>query len=214
VGECDPAELISHWIDTDKRCLLAIDAPLGWPSPMGEMLANHEAGMPLREEANRFFRRHTDVFIKEMTDKQPLDVGSNLIARTAHFALNLLQAIREKTGKPIPLAWQPGYQSTCAAIEVYPAATLESRGLSSLGYKKLQEISRRKELLVALSEEMEIEADWHELVATDDTFDAALCLLAASDFLKGNCYAPRQDVLAQVKKEGWIWVKKAVQPAI
>jgi hypothetical protein len=209
VDEGDPVALISNWINAEERCLLAIDAPLGWPGPMGVMLADHQAGMPLREEANTFFRRYTDVFIKEMINKQALDVGSNLIARTAHFALNLLQAIRERTGKVIPLAWQGEYETSCAAIEVYPAATLESRGLSSRGYKKPQEVARRRELLEALSDEMVIEAELDELVATDDTFDAALCLLAASDFLNGSCYAPRENMLTQVKKESWMWVKKA-----
>lgn len=132
VGEGDPVGLISSWMRDDKTCLIAIDAPLGWPQPMGEMLAQHDAGMPLDAEPNIFFRRHTDRFIKDAIEKQPLDVGSNLIARTAHFALNLLQDVRERSGKPIPLAWQPNYESDCAAIEVYPAATLEARGLSGL----------------------------------------------------------------------------------
>lgn len=211
VGQGDPVALISDWINASERCLLAFDAPLGWPGSMGEILADHQAGMPLPAEANTLFRRYTDVFIKEMINKQPLDVGSNLIARTAHFALNLLQAIRERTGKQIPLAWHGEYETSCAAIEVYPAATLESRGISSLGYKKAQEVARRKELLELLSDEMVIEADLDALVATDDALDAALCLLAASDFLNGSCYAPRGDMLTQVKRESWIWVKNADQ---
>ncbi len=56
------------------------------------------------------------------------------------------------------MAWQGDYAAACAAIEVYPAATLESRGLSSRGYKKPHEVARRKELLEALSGEMVIEA--------------------------------------------------------
>jgi Protein of unknown function (DUF429) len=139
---------------------------------------------------------------------KPWEVQSNLIARTAHCALKLLQAVRERSGKSIPLAWQPNYESDCAAIEVYPAATLEARGHSSLGYKKGNEIGRREELASVLSDEMVIEMDLDDLVKTDDTFDAALCLLAASDFLDGKCFNPSDDKIAQVRKESWIWVRK------
>ena len=151
VGVTDPVDLIASWIECEASCLLAIDAPLGWPQPMGQLLARHEAGLSLEEDANMFFRRYTDRFIKDVTKKQPLDVGSNLIARTAHFALNLLQSVRERTGKPIPMAWHPSFGVECAVIEVYPAATLEARGLSSLGYKRNQELPRREELAEALS---------------------------------------------------------------
>jgi hypothetical protein len=92
---------------------------------------------------------------------------------------------------------------------VYPAATLEAIGLSSRGYKGSKEIhSQARELLLGeldavlkLSEEAATKA-----VANDDAFDAALCCLAAADFLGGNVFEPEDFEIAQ--KEGWIWVRK------
>jgi len=45
------------------------------------------------------------------------------------------------------------------------------------------------------------------LLANPDVLDAAVCVLAALDFLAGNSMPPVVgDHLA--RKEGWIWVKK------
>ncbi|MEH6585215.1 MAG: DUF429 domain-containing protein [Halioglobus sp.] len=208
IGVEDPVGHIVAWIKSAERCLIAIDAPLGWPQPMGQMLAGHQAGDPLREDSNKLFRRYTDRFIKQSLNKQPLDVGSNLIARTAHFAVNFLESVRERSGETIPMAWHPVFDACCAAIEVYPAATLEARRISSLGYKKPEQRDVRRRLIEILSDELIIEGDADKVVATDDTFEAAICLLAAADFLNNKCYLPSNDKLDLVKKESWIWVKQ------
>jgi hypothetical protein len=72
------------------------------------------------------FRRMTDDEIHRRLRKRPLEVGANLIARTAHSALKLLGEIRERTGLAIPLAWAPVEALPYRAIEVYPAATRSS----------------------------------------------------------------------------------------
>lgn len=105
-------------------CLIALDAPLGWPKGLGRQLQNHLAGAVVTSEPNEIFRRETDRFIERAYQKRPLEVGANLIARTAHSALKLLGDIRAASDREIPLTWTPRTIVGTVAIEVYPAATL------------------------------------------------------------------------------------------
>jgi len=212
-GQLNHIQTISSWLKHSPRALIALDAPLGWPQVMGANLVSHMAGSFIDVESNTMFRRHTDWFIKQKLNKQSLDVGSNLIARTALFALKLIESIRKETGKSIPLAWSPQFADTCAAIEVYPAATLEARSISSKGYKKSapekpSQLERRREILSLLDGEFTVEFDKKKVVTNDDNLDAVLCLLAAADFLNGTSYKPSADMKKTVEKESWIWVKK------
>jgi len=207
-GQPDHIKIISSWLKDSPRTLIALDAPLGWPQAMGSNLVNHKAGSVIDVEPNTMFRRHTDRFIKQKLNKQSLDVGSNLIARTALFALKLIEWIRKESGKPIPLAWSPQFADSCVAIEVYPAATLEARGISSSGYKNPTQLERRREILSLLESEIQVECDEEMVVSNDDNLDAVLCLLAAADFLSGKVYKPPPDMMRTVEKESWIWVKR------
>ena len=90
------ADTIVEWISNAQNVLIAMDAPLGWPNNLGKELHNHEAGNYIPIERNQFFRRSTDKFIKSKIGKQPLDVGADRIARTAHAALSLLDKIEGK----------------------------------------------------------------------------------------------------------------------
>jgi hypothetical protein len=123
--EASAADTISHWIEATRiPTLLAIDAPLGWPVALGTSLVTHEAGAPLGARPNMMFRRETDRQVHARLGKLPLEVGADRIARTAHAALTLLETVRQRCHIPIPLAWTPAIPEPCAAIEVYPAATL------------------------------------------------------------------------------------------
>jgi hypothetical protein len=186
--------------------LLALDAPLGWPVGMGRVLGGHEAGAPIRLEANSLFRRWTDRAVREATGKRPLDVGAERIARTAHAALGLLQALRERTGEAIPLAWEPRLGAGISAIEVYPAGTLAAYGVDARGYKQREGIAARRALLRFLREQVRLPADRSLMAENDDALDAALCVLAGLDFLRGQAMAPKELELA--RKEGWIWIRK------
>lgn len=99
-----PEEIIYKWTHESESCLsharvlLAMDALLGWPQDLGRALASHMAGMPLQAEPNLFFRRETDRFVQRNFGKTPFDVGADRIARTALFALELLDAITKRTG--------------------------------------------------------------------------------------------------------------------
>jgi hypothetical protein len=199
------AEIVSRWTRAIGGVLLALDAPLGWPRAMGEVLPSHRAGDPIDMEANQLFRRTTDRVVKEHLGRTPLDVGADRIARTALATLDLLRDLRNRTGFPIRLAWQPKIDQVLAAIEVYPAATLQVRGMTSSGYKRKSDRAKRDDMLEPLSEHIDLPPDLEAMVDNADAFDAAICVLAGADFVRGVCVPP--DDLAVAKREGWIWFK-------
>lgn len=205
IGRQTVAEIVSGWIDEKTKTLLAVDAPLGWPEPLGRELSNHSAGDLLTTVPNNMFRRHTDRFIKETINKQPLDVGADRIARTAHAALRIIHEIKEIMGLTIPLAWDPEFEGNVCAIEVYPAATLTVLGLRSSGYKKSDNTAEREEILTGINESIDFKTDTSLMIENDDVLDAAVCVLAGFHFLNNNCIFPTDNELT--KKEGWIWVK-------
>lgn len=199
---------IGDWI-SDQATLIAMDAPLGWPDALGAGLKPHQAGQSLNGDPNHLFRRETDRFVKLTTGKQPLDVGADRIARTAHAALALLDNIRKQTGKYIPLAWTPSITQT-SVIEVYPAATLLAYGLPASSYKdssKEHQITR-SEIIDGLEADMDLGDCRPALQSNADILDSALCCFAGYDFLMGNCIPPENLPLA--KKEGWIWIEDKV----
>lgn len=202
--------LVADWLAPNT--LLALDAPLGWPAPLGPCLTQHQAGAAINVAANAMFRRLTDDVVADAIGKRSLDVGADRIARTARAALAFLQALREYTAQAIPLAWTPGWQShhhsEPMALEVYPAATLASRGWPSTGYKGAGEVSvaKRRALVEKLASEVTFEnAAAAAMTANDHVLDAALCSLSGLDFANGNVITPSDRVRA--KREGWIWVR-------
>ncbi|MGD2157716.1 MAG: DUF429 domain-containing protein [Anaerolineales bacterium] len=198
-------DTLAAWISLTPNALLALDAPLGWPQEMGERLSAHRAGEGIRAKPNDLFRRVTDDKIYIEFGKRPLEVGANLIARTAVMALNTLEELRKRTGESLDLAWEPGLVQVTGAIEVYPAVTLLSYGISVPGYKKRDGGEARRELLDLLGECIALPQDTSLMEQNDDLLDAAICVLAGADFLRGEVYKPGDLELA--KKEGWIWVR-------
>lgn len=203
----EASETIAGWCRGET--LIAIDAPLGWPRGMGRALASHRAGDAIDAPAHAVFRRRTDDRVHEVFGKRPLDVGSNLIARTAHAALALLAGVRRRTGQPIPVAWAPSESERVRAIEVYPAATLRARGLSDRDYKGRgrAEGMRRAGLLEALGGELACDRRSRDAAEeTDHVLDAMLCVLAGRDFLADRAIRPDQEEEERARHEGWIWV--------
>jgi len=141
-------------------------------------------------------------------DAQPLDVGADRIARTAHTALRLLGGLRKATGQATPLAWTPEEAATgTAAIEVYPAATLTAHGLRPSSHKQRSQVTERDEILRGLASELVISTELHaSLRESADALDAAVCVLAAQDFLAGHAM-PATD-RATAEREGWTWVRR------
>ena len=207
-------EIVANWIKQHPPALLALDAPLGWPIGLRKALRNHKAGKLVRVERKKMFRRETDELVGCIY-KRPLDVGANLIAHTAHQALKLLHELRAQTGQEIPLAWKPSLISRTCAIEVYPAATLLAHDIKAQGYKEKEAQVARQSLLGQLKGKLSLPSDptsLKYLESNADALDAAICVLAGVDFLRGEAYEPKDaEVSIEVaKKEGWIWVREPV----
>lgn len=184
------------------RGVIAIDAPLDWPRPFLNALREHRAGEPLNDLKERLFRRETDRVVSAVIGRAPLEVAADRIARAVHSALLALGRLRDLTGKPLPLAWSPEFAGI-GVIEVYPAATLKTRGLPHSKYKDKVEPTRREEIAVRLAIEIAGLDDY--VAAQADVFDACLCLVAAKDFTEGRALPPADIELA--RHEGWIWVR-------
>jgi len=201
-------DAIADWTTHTSCTLIALDAPLGWPTELGRTLCEHQAGAPIHCQANMMFRRETDRFVRKRVGKQPLDVGADRIARTARAALVLLDELRHRTGDAIPLAWNPGIGAGIHAIEVYPGALLAAYGVEATGYKQKSRHIARQAVLGLLQKHIILPHDIALIEDNDDALDAVLCVLAAADFLRGDAVEPTD--LGIAKKEGWIWVRNPI----
>jgi predicted RNase H-like nuclease len=209
MGDDELVSVTSRCLGPDNRVLLALDAPLGWPSTMGMVLMQHQAGQGLGRDANDLFRRWTDKFIKKEYGLQSLDVGADHIARTAHSALQLLETLRRRYGHPIPLAMDRNFPGM-AAIEVYPAAALKVCDLPFRNYKKRNETKTRQSILNGILKEAIIIPDnvHQTLIESADALDAVVCILSGMDFLIGKARPPQNPLEQEAAlKEGWIWLR-------
>ncbi len=193
------------------RVLVAIDAPLGWPDGMHRFLAEHAAAGPPPVDLAKddCFRRRTDIAVRAV--KVPLEVAADRIARAAFEALCVLRELRVLSQQALALAWTPGFEGA-ASIEVYPGATLAARKLSKAPYKLIGQASGRAQIIEVLVRarliaELPVAASTRAL-ANADVLDAILCMVAARDFLAGECAAPDETHFDQIKREGWIWVRR------
>ncbi len=202
--DTDAAEVVLDWLPEEGTCLLALDAPLGWPKAFGTALTEHTAGAPLNVADRLFFRRLTDRRLESI--HRPMDVTADRIARTAYWAVNLLGKVARRSGRPVPLAWDFQRLPPLSAIEVYPAGTLAVLGLPASAYKKAEQVSQRQEIVSGIQRFFAQGTDWSICLKDADQLDAALCLVAGMDFVCGSCPAP--DDLELAKKEGWIWVRE------
>ena len=201
-------DVVCDFVRRDDRILLAVDAPLGWPAALGTALATHRAGDAILVASHALFRRKTDTIVKAETRQQPLDVGADRIARTAVAALTLLAEIRRRLDAEIPLAWSVPPSDGNYAIEVYPAATLAQLGLVPRSYKKREQVGTRMALFDTLRSVAELDSISAVAEAHADAFDAAICVIAGADFLRGLCRAPVDDEQAVAQHEGWIWFRR------
>lgn len=188
-----PVDVVSKWLLNTSSAILAFDAPLGWPTSLGDELSAHRAGMPMHRDPDTLFRRETDRAIHHRLKKRSLDVGADRIARTAHAALALLGAIRAKAGRSIPLAWTHEGLAEPHAIEVYPAATRIAHGVSRDG--------RVDEIVPMVSLSDLDDRSVHER-------DAVLCAIAGWDFLCGRAVGPLLVQESVARREGWIWAAR------
>jgi predicted RNase H-like nuclease len=201
-----PEQLVAEWIHGEgSTVLLALDAPLGWPADMGTALRRHTAGSGLDLDAHQLFRRATDRFIARTFGKTPLDVGADRIARTAHWAVNFLQRLRQRLGVSVPLAWGVPLSDRLSAIEVYPAATLLAHGAQLSGYKAATGVRERSALYELLQTKFTCSDECAWAVTSPHLIDATICALAGVDFIEGYAVPPEDHALAE--QEGWIWAR-------
>lgn len=172
---------VADWVRGGSRTLIALDAPLGWPVAMSNHLPNHQAGKFLAVKADDLFSRHTDIVVRNKIGKRPLELGPNLIARTALSALSLIEDIAQHLGTKISLAWSLDDLGYVAAVEVYPAATvLAHRPESQLHAEDKLDLIRQQ-----------LDSDQPKGIGdTLDIIDACLCVVAAADFLRGDAAPP------------------------
>lgn len=197
-----PYQVALDWLEGKSDVLLALDAPLGWPSAFGKALSEHEAGQALHHSPPDFFFRETDRDIKKRLQKSPLAVGADWIARTAKWALDFLDELRTQTEKAIPLAWNHhNYKNEWRAIEVYPAATRRAhRALDKAG--NLDGLGNYIDLIsIPIPQNLSV-----------DERDAIVCALAGANFLRGYAMAPNLNQELNARKEGWIWVQNHKHP--
>jgi hypothetical protein len=202
--ERPPAAVLSGWLAAAPDALVALDAPLGWPTALAAALATHRAGAGIDASADRLFARATDRDVRARFGKRPLEVGADLIARTALAALTLLTDVRARSGLALPLAWSHAPWRGAAAIEVYPAATLLAHGVAIGGYKTPGGAARAR-VVAGWPETIAIPEGVDLLALPADAFDAVVALLAAADFAAGRAVGPEDR--AEVEREGWMWVR-------
>ena len=204
-----PVIVLREWLNdrSDHSTLLALDAPLGWPAAMGTTLQRHQAGDSIDVSPDCMFKRITDRCVKK-DGKNPLEVGADRIARTAHSALNLLTCLREATNEEIPLKWCLNPWTGIQAIEVYPALTLRALGIEGNGYKKNG--TTCASIVEKLRTRIEFSSDQgNRMKKSDDIIDAVVCVQAGFDFLCGRCLNPPENKMNSIRREGWIWFQKA-----
>ena len=221
-----PVEIVADWIREGcrrKTCvLIAIDAPLGWPHAMKEhCFTSHKAGHALEISADRLFSRETDRQVRKRIGRKPLEVGANLIARSALGALNFLQELNSRLNgrdsPPLPLAWSPrDLKRGPCVVEVYPAATMIQHGIRIDSCDKYKQYKRSgengKKARNAVIAELQQGGLWfkagtEDIAKNDHMVDATVCVLAGLDFLTKRAVGPDFDSHALAKLEGWIWAR-------
>lgn len=199
----DPVAVVAEWMAASADpILLALDAPLGWPAPLGKMLSEHRAGEAPTAEATALFARATDRIVGERLGQAPLEWISGRMAAFAGVAF--LDDVRTRTDAEISLAWTSELDAA-AAIEVLPAATLRAHRLPSSGHEDAGDTDHRYNIAVALRDRIGLPRDMGAMVASPDMLSAVVCVLAAHDFLTGQASNPGDEELA--RREGWIWVR-------
>jgi hypothetical protein len=219
-GKDEPViEVLLRWLDLAEPVVLAIDAPLGWPAALGDLLAGHQAGAPLDSEADRLFRRETDRVVRRLVGRQTLDVGADRIARTAHRALDVLSALRERSGRSLTVAvtgadaaafGDVAPTATDAVIEAYPAGWLEATSRRTPGYRSDAALRRRLfDSMWAGRSACSEEA----VCRNPHVFDATLCLCVGHSFMRGACVPPEEEEVSEslVRREGWICLPRRVR---
>jgi predicted nuclease with RNAse H fold len=177
----DDAALTGLAADAD---VVAIDAPLGWPSEFVAAVAAHHRGeqWPAADLLSLRYRL-TDRFVASKTGVRPLSVSSDLIGVCAFRAARL----------------------PFSAFEVYPAGALRMWGLPATGYKGVRGAPVRAQIVQGLVRRCPwLTVDGIGLRRRDHDLDALLCALVARAIATGRTHLPPSDATELAAREGWI----------
>lgn len=182
---------------------VAIDCPLGWPTPFVELVLGHQqdelpGDLAQSEDWPRSYtNRATDLHVRAAVKMIPLSVAADRIGHTALRCAALLAQARLR-GVDV------SRDGSGDIAEVYPAAALKVWGLPFRRYKGTANATARE----ALVDGLVAAAPWldlgpHEAVvkASDHALDSVVCALVARAVAIGGTAPPDTRAAA---KEGWI----------
>jgi len=214
---------IASWLRDASKPLIAVNAPLGWPAPLGPALASHAAGERLpspgrkartgaEAAVDQLLRRETERVVQAHTGRSPSETTAERLTRRALAALGLLERLRSASPVPLPLAWEPGHDT--GVVEVRAQATLRAHGIRATAYRGRTHKARhaRRAIVEQLGARMAITVTPDLLTQNADLLDALFCVLAAADFARGLCVRP--DDMKRAQREGWIWFRSDGQGSL
>lgn len=183
--------------------VVAIDAPLGWPTAFVNAVTTHAAGggWPTVSSLDLRFRA-TDLHVQRQTGLWPLSVSSDRIGVVAFRAARLTALLRPD---------DHARDGSNGLIEVYPAAALRRWGLLSRGYKLPEDAAERSGILAGLLErvELDVASVAVRLIASSDCLDALVSAMVARAYLLGNADPIPVEHQGGALTEGWIHLPTA-----
>lgn len=196
-----------------SRCLIGLDAPLGWPTPFIEYistplseLSRHSDKAPWTPSIRDQMRyRQTDRYTRSVLGRWPLSVSTDYLSLVGLRARGLLRAweISNITGQEY-------------LFEVYPAVALKRWGLTHRGYKGkgIEKEQLRRSMLTTLSASFELTLSSYfqdQLIQSDHGFDALICCLITWYAHFSLCDLPSTEKEIEASQhEGWIYIPKSL----
>lgn len=190
--------------------LTGIDCAFGWPDDFVEFVRRHAAGerVDLTRDRGMDWRRRlayreTDRDILRRTGRSPLSVATDRLGLTAMHCAALLDAIADRIG---PVA----RSGSGRVAEVYPGAALRVWGLSRPNYKVDAAVRGEAVFrLLQLAPWLELGPAEHDMVRSDDAFDAVIAALIARAHAVGGTHPVPPELREQADREGWIALPSA-----
>lgn len=207
------SEIIDEARKRSPAEVVGIDCPFGWPRDFVELVRAHSEGTVDHHIADADnwrstrTKRVTDLLVQATPGLKvnPLSVSSDKIGATAMRCATLLAEMTSK-GLRVDRSGREGI-----AVEVYPAASLNSWDLPFKGYKETKRRLAREALVNRLLDR----AGWlsvgnehrEQLTRHDDALDAVVAALSARAARWDLATGPTDGAeAAAVSVEGWIWV--------
>ena len=195
-GRATDTEILAA-ITASRDHVVAIDAPLGWPTRFREQMHHWSLREWNDEIRNDLIYRATDLFVnRDLKLGSPLSVSANLIAIPAMRTRALLTHL-EITA----------LDGSERVYETYPAASLRVWHLDGIRYKGRHATPEgRVQLLRALVDRWNIQGvDLSALTVNDHVLDALICALTAREVLNHPREIP-EAYRTLAREEGWIHV--------